>query len=410
MTPQAYLLFYRRRSDKPLGGPFFEQLLHNTTVRSREASPSGEGMRLDDSSRNGSSSALPAAEAVHQAGDGGPTSNVQKDDNQGEDEQGNDEQGGNQQVEDEQGGKPQREYESHLPHYGPAGIPYTPYDMLAQNTEDLEDEILETADKAIATRPETLKIGDPFGDKVARGGEQPQLYLGPLGTINGSVHRPEEWPRNINVTMLPVGGGWDGFTRPWPRDDVPRPDSAGSTDANPPSPKPQAEKPKDLLSPHYAFIDPNNPPDYYYVGKDNDKKDPPKEGFDEEGFPLPSYNKPSESSAAPDQNVTAPPKYDPLPHEKPVLKPASPPRQKKDSSKGGFDAEGFPTPKVPYTGPSRNLRAGPNEFITASPEYELLPHEKAQMEAEAASAARDKKKKDPPKDNSMFGDDVDMDI
>lgn len=45
---------------------------------SRATSPSGEGKRLDDSSRNGSSSAFPGVEAVHQAGGGGPTGAAQR--------------------------------------------------------------------------------------------------------------------------------------------------------------------------------------------------------------------------------------------------------------------------------------------------------------------------------------------
>ena len=79
VTPSAYLLFYRRRASQPLGGPFFEKLVNavqNPTAEShapsRNESPAGEGKRLDDSSRNGSSSALREVGAVHQAGDGGP--------------------------------------------------------------------------------------------------------------------------------------------------------------------------------------------------------------------------------------------------------------------------------------------------------------------------------------------------
>ena len=80
VTANAYLLFYRRVSTVPLGGPFFEQLMsaaENDTPsasqpNSRAPSPSaGEGQRLDDSSRNGSSSALRGVGAAHQAGGGG---------------------------------------------------------------------------------------------------------------------------------------------------------------------------------------------------------------------------------------------------------------------------------------------------------------------------------------------------
>ncbi|KAL8873157.1 MAG: hypothetical protein Q9174_001326 [Haloplaca sp. 1 TL-2023] len=70
----AYLLFYRRRSDKPLGGPFFESIMNG----GEESDPTsdatfspGEGKRLDGSSRNGSSSALHGVGVAHQAGGGG---------------------------------------------------------------------------------------------------------------------------------------------------------------------------------------------------------------------------------------------------------------------------------------------------------------------------------------------------
>ena len=84
VTSAAYLLFYRRRASKPLGGPFFESMRPggddpesddpSTRNHSRNGSPSalaGEGKRLDDFSRNGSSSALIGVGAAHQAGGGG---------------------------------------------------------------------------------------------------------------------------------------------------------------------------------------------------------------------------------------------------------------------------------------------------------------------------------------------------
>ena len=68
-----------------MGGPFFERLLSSdgdnsaeSQTGSRATSPPGEGRRLDDSSRNGSSSAFPAAGAIHQAGGGGSTGGVQR--------------------------------------------------------------------------------------------------------------------------------------------------------------------------------------------------------------------------------------------------------------------------------------------------------------------------------------------
>ncbi|KAH2613731.1 hypothetical protein KXW93_003231 [Aspergillus fumigatus] len=80
VTPAAYLLFYRRRSDRPLGGKILEEITESSTrpasednspAASRMQSPSGNGLRLGGSSRNGSSSALAGVGAVHQAGDGG---------------------------------------------------------------------------------------------------------------------------------------------------------------------------------------------------------------------------------------------------------------------------------------------------------------------------------------------------
>ncbi len=80
VTSAAYILFYRRRSASPLGGPFFERLLSggetaasDSQPNSRAASPSGEGRRLDDFSRIGSSSAFQGVGAAHQAGGGGLT-------------------------------------------------------------------------------------------------------------------------------------------------------------------------------------------------------------------------------------------------------------------------------------------------------------------------------------------------
>ncbi|KAJ9369323.1 hypothetical protein DTO282E5_5985 [Paecilomyces variotii] len=81
ITSAAYLLFYRRRSDRPLGGKVLEEIVESATrggatdsdsqTDSRAPSPSGEDRRLGGSSRNGSSSALAGVGAAHQAGDGG---------------------------------------------------------------------------------------------------------------------------------------------------------------------------------------------------------------------------------------------------------------------------------------------------------------------------------------------------
>lgn len=83
VTSAAYLLFYRRRSPTPLGGPTFEKLLSKASNPSQESTsqpasrtespsaPAGEDKRLGDFSRIGSSSASRGAGAVHQAGNGG---------------------------------------------------------------------------------------------------------------------------------------------------------------------------------------------------------------------------------------------------------------------------------------------------------------------------------------------------
>ncbi|KAL8732088.1 MAG: hypothetical protein Q9166_003042 [cf. Caloplaca sp. 2 TL-2023] len=85
VSSAAYLLFYRRRSDHPLGGPFFEPIMSGaeesaaySQTTSDTASPAGEGKRLDGSSRNGSSSALRGVGAAHQAGGGGGGQTVRR--------------------------------------------------------------------------------------------------------------------------------------------------------------------------------------------------------------------------------------------------------------------------------------------------------------------------------------------
>ncbi|EAS34459.3 ubiquitin C-terminal hydrolase [Coccidioides immitis RS] len=79
VTKAAYLLFYRRRSDHPLGGSYLAQVTEAAGQKNAADSDSpedsdgnsGEGKRLDGFSRNGSSSALAGVAAAHQAGDGG---------------------------------------------------------------------------------------------------------------------------------------------------------------------------------------------------------------------------------------------------------------------------------------------------------------------------------------------------
>ncbi|KAL8702608.1 MAG: hypothetical protein Q9201_004214 [Fulgogasparrea decipioides] len=78
VTGAVYLLFYRRRSEHPLGGPFFERIMNGSEESAADSDPTtdsafspGEGKRLDGSSRIGSSSALRGVGAAHQAGGGG---------------------------------------------------------------------------------------------------------------------------------------------------------------------------------------------------------------------------------------------------------------------------------------------------------------------------------------------------
>lgn len=78
-SSQAYLLFYRRRSDQPLGGPVLQNIVNKfkngekdtTAENSRAASPSGEGKRLGGSFHNGSSSVSAGAGVARQVGGGG---------------------------------------------------------------------------------------------------------------------------------------------------------------------------------------------------------------------------------------------------------------------------------------------------------------------------------------------------
>ncbi|KAL8374228.1 hypothetical protein RB599_001113 [Gaeumannomyces hyphopodioides] len=79
VTSSAYLLFYRRRSDIPLGGPRFQRIndLFNNDTPDEDMSDSGEGQRLDTgSSPRGSSSALIGAEVTHPQGGRGSPSGV----------------------------------------------------------------------------------------------------------------------------------------------------------------------------------------------------------------------------------------------------------------------------------------------------------------------------------------------
>lgn len=78
-SSHAYLLFYRRRSDQPLGGPVLQNIINkfkngekdSTADNSRSGSPSGDGKRLGGSFHNGSSSASAAVGAARQTGGGG---------------------------------------------------------------------------------------------------------------------------------------------------------------------------------------------------------------------------------------------------------------------------------------------------------------------------------------------------
>jgi len=81
VTPAAYLLFYRRRSSVPLGGPRFQSIMDKFDNASsgddENMSEAGEGQRLDiGSSQIGSSSALSGAEATPLLGSLGLASNA----------------------------------------------------------------------------------------------------------------------------------------------------------------------------------------------------------------------------------------------------------------------------------------------------------------------------------------------
>lgn len=84
VTSAAYLLFYRRRSDRPLGGPFFEKIIEesnrqdeSSAASSRASSPAaaGDERRFGDSSRVGSSSDYLGVEAGVGVGASRPNEN-----------------------------------------------------------------------------------------------------------------------------------------------------------------------------------------------------------------------------------------------------------------------------------------------------------------------------------------------
>jgi len=84
VAASAYLLFYRRRSERPLGNQELQELVEayknpsggESGSSSSSQSPTGEGQRLGGSSRNGSSSGLAGAGAALQAGNGLQTENA----------------------------------------------------------------------------------------------------------------------------------------------------------------------------------------------------------------------------------------------------------------------------------------------------------------------------------------------
>jgi ubiquitin carboxyl-terminal hydrolase 4/11/15 len=80
VTKAAYLLFYRRRSDTPLGPPSLQKIVQkevdpdseeDSETENRSRSPAGNGLRLGGSSRNGSSRAGAAGAGVEALRGGG---------------------------------------------------------------------------------------------------------------------------------------------------------------------------------------------------------------------------------------------------------------------------------------------------------------------------------------------------
>lgn len=88
IAASAYLLFYRRRSERPLGNKELQELVEayknppggESGTSSPSQSPTGDGQRLGDSSRNGSSSALGGAGVAPRAGNGSPVENREAND------------------------------------------------------------------------------------------------------------------------------------------------------------------------------------------------------------------------------------------------------------------------------------------------------------------------------------------
>lgn len=94
VTSNAYLLFYRRRQDRPLGPGYLQKIVDEiknpdfedaadgdsndeATSRNPSRSPSGNGLRLGDSSRNGSSSAFGVGAGALRGGGSASVGNLQ---------------------------------------------------------------------------------------------------------------------------------------------------------------------------------------------------------------------------------------------------------------------------------------------------------------------------------------------
>ena len=149
---------------------------------SRATSPAGEGRRLDDSSRNGSSSAFPVAGAIHQAGGGGSTGGVQRTG-----------------VDDD------------LPAYGPPGPDEYVSTLETLETEEDEGIGMEQTESygAFYYREPTWSFADPNPDHIVVPGEpRNRYYVDDIGRGDKSIDTwrdmPLSWRRPSNSSTAAV--------------------------------------------------------------------------------------------------------------------------------------------------------------------------------------------------------------
>ncbi|EFE37805.1 ubiquitin C-terminal hydrolase, putative [Trichophyton verrucosum HKI 0517] len=215
VTSAAYLLFYRRRSDVPLGGSFLARLTEQAHDRASDdsgsesgsgngtsgtgggsgggGSGSGEGKRLGGLSRNGSSGALHGAAATRQSGDGGlPIDEEEEVDVEGSGEVG--EAGPDDEDEEEEGDEGFSSVRFHAGSAMYAQQPSWSYDRLANHGYG-EDEI-----PRVFPPPGSSYADDGEGDDVAS--TQAERGEGDLSELDRSFELDAEGDADADETGM----------------------------------------------------------------------------------------------------------------------------------------------------------------------------------------------------------------